>query len=326
MKVLAVGAAGSSAGLVVAALARRGIEVRGLVHAPAKQGAATRNGAIETVVADLQDRDALARAVEGVDGVFHIIPAFAPDEAGMGTALVEVAADASISRFVFSSVYHPSLTDLSNHAAKQPAEQALYNSEMDFVILQPAMFMSQLSAAVASAKRTGVIAGPYSVQSRMSYVDYRDVAEVAAESFVNDRFSGGSFELAAPGMFSRVDLAGLLGETLGREVRAEQSPPPAEDGAGMPPAMASGLRRMLQHYDDHGFHGGNALVLTTMLGHDPRPFPDTSPKWRHDEHGSQHHGPQHVDDRGRRWREASRRRWYPPAGRRRWRVRRRRQP
>ena len=36
MKVLAVGAAGANVGLVVTELVKRGIEVRGLVHDPAK--------------------------------------------------------------------------------------------------------------------------------------------------------------------------------------------------------------------------------------------------------------------------------------------------
>ena len=31
---------------------------------------------------------------------------------------------------------------------------------------------------------------------------------------------------------------------------------------------------MNSHYDQHGFHGGNALVLTTMLNRPPLTVPD----------------------------------------------------
>jgi uncharacterized protein YbjT (DUF2867 family) len=55
----------------------------------------------------------------------------------------------------------------------------------------------------------------------MAYVDYRDVAELAAEAFVTDRCSYGTFELAAPGMFSRHDLAHLIGDALGASVVAQ---------------------------------------------------------------------------------------------------------
>lgn len=269
LKVLAVGAAGTSAGLVVSALTRRGVSVRGLVHSAGKEYLARRNGAAETVVADLTDPAALREAVRGVDAVFHIIPAFAPDEAATGVTLVKVAAEAGISRFVFSSVYHPSLTDLSNHRDKMPAEQALFDSGMDYTILQPAMFMAQLDSVVQQAASTGVISGPYSAKSRMSYVDYRDVAEVAAMSFTSDRFVNGVFELSSHGTYSREDVARILTDLLGSPVRAEASTPRIPASTETPDELRNGLGRMFAHYDRYGFSGGNALVLATMLGREP---------------------------------------------------------
>jgi hypothetical protein len=34
--------------------------------------------------------------------------------------------------------------------------------------------------------------------------------------------------------------------------------------------MRDGLTRMMEHYDEHGFPGGNALVLRAILGREPR--------------------------------------------------------
>lgn len=267
MKVLAVGAAGSSAGLVVRALRDQRIEVRGLVHSTDKEGIAQDNGASETVVADLLDRDALRAAVDGCDGVFHVIPAFAADEPNAGVALVQVAEQAGIRRFVFSSVYQPSLSSLSNHRNKQPAEEALFTSSMEFTILQPAMFMSQVEVALEMALRGGVITGPYSKTSKMAYVDYHDVAEVAAHAFTTDRFVNGTFELSAEGEYSREDIAQILGELLERSVRAEQSA--LRLPKSIPDEMRDGLTHMFEHYDKSGLRGGNSLVLATMLGREP---------------------------------------------------------
>ena len=269
MKVLAVGAAGASAGLVTRALTAYGVSVRGLVHTADRQEQARANGAAETVVADLTDRAALRRALVGVDAVFHIIPAFAPEQADTGVPLVEVAAESGIGRFVFSSVYHPSLTDLSNHRDKQPAEQALYDSAMQFTILQPAMFMAQLDGQITQAERTGVISGPYSAASTMAYVDFRDVAEAAALAFTTDRFVNGTFELSAPGTYSRHDLAAILTRLLRRPVHAEGAVPSLPSDGRMTPAMREGLNKMFLHYDRYGFHGGNALVLGAMLQREP---------------------------------------------------------
>lgn len=275
MRVLVVGAAGQSAGLVVPALVARGVQVRGLVHDPGQEAAAREAGADETVVADLADQNALTDAAEGADGVFGIIPVFAPDEADLGVNIVEAAVGARARKVVFSSVYHPSLTALSNHRDKQPAEAALYESALDFTILQPAVFMSQLDALWTTAQRDGVVAQPFSTGAKISYVDYRDVAEVAALAFVDERLSRGTFELAAPGMFTRHELAELMGRASGRKVAAQA--PTFEDWveqAGVPPGrVRDGLQAMMAHYDEHGFHGGNSLVLEAILGRQPTTVP-----------------------------------------------------
>ena len=55
----------------------------------------------------------------------------------------------------------------------------------------------------------------------------------------------------------------------GREVIAEDVEP---DVAlqGMPDAARDGLGAMFAEYDRHGFHGGNPLVLRTILSRAPR--------------------------------------------------------
>jgi uncharacterized protein YbjT (DUF2867 family) len=272
MKVLAVGAAGASAGLVTAALARRGVEVRGLVHSGERAAHARRNGATETVMADLDDAAQLAAALDGVDAVFHVVPAFVPDEAATGKVMVDAAVRAGVRRLVFSSVYHPSLS-LSNHRDKQPVEEAIYDSDLEFTVLQPAMFMSQLDGYLPSAVQGGVIAGPYSPTSKMAYVDYRDVAEAAAIALTTDRLLGGTFELSGPGQFSRDDIARELSELLKRPVRAEGAVPPGLDPR-MPAPLRDGLMRMFHHYEAAGLHGGNSLVLDAVLGHPATSVPD----------------------------------------------------
>lgn len=272
MKVLAVGATGRSAGLEVPELKKRGVTVRALVRDESRGDTARRAGADETVVGDLRDPASLRTAAEGADGVFHINPAFAPDEAGMGVAMVEAARDAGVRKFVFSGVYHPSISKMVNHAAKQPVEEALYESGMDFTILQPAMFMQNLDGSWNAIVESGTFVMPYSKQAKVSYVDYRDVAEVAALAMTGDALNYGTFELSAPGMVDRVEMARMASEALGRTVEAgELSPRGWASSSGMTEGpLRDGLTRMMTHYDEHGFPGGNALVLRAILGREPR--------------------------------------------------------
>lgn len=140
MKVLATGATGAYAGLVVPALVRRGIAVRALVHDPAKADLPRADGAQEVVQGDLGDPAGLTGVLRGVDGLFLITPAFAPDATQMALDAVEAAVRAGVRKIVYSGVYHPSLS-LANHASTRPVEEALYRSDLEFVVLQPAMFM-----------------------------------------------------------------------------------------------------------------------------------------------------------------------------------------
>lgn len=270
MKVLMIGATGQFAGLVVPELKKKGVMVRALVQDANKAAIAKKRGADETVLGNLEDEESLLKASKGMDGVFHIIPAF-QDEIKMGLAMVKAAKAAGVKKFVFSSVYHTSLS-LINHANKRPTEEALYKSGMDYTILQPSMYMQMLSGSWEMAKEQGRIIMPYSKLSKMSYVDYRDVAEVAALAMTGTVLSYGTFELCSPGMYNRLDLAALISDALGQNVEAGDISPEKWAQQVQIPAgpLRDGLIAMNKEYDRYGFSGGNALVLKAILGREPR--------------------------------------------------------
>jgi uncharacterized protein YbjT (DUF2867 family) len=72
VKVVATGATGKFAGLVVPALVSHGIDVRAVVHEPGRKHIPLERGAGETVDADLRDPASLRAALDGADGVFLI--------------------------------------------------------------------------------------------------------------------------------------------------------------------------------------------------------------------------------------------------------------
>ena len=270
-KVLAVGASGKFAGMVIPELVRRGATVRGLIHDSAKEGLVRQHGATEIAVGDLTDRASLDEALKGVDSVFYIAPAFLPNEAEVGKGMVEAAVQAGVRRFVFSSVIHPILGALANHSAKAPVEEALLTSGMEYTFLHPALFFQNFTGSWTRIVQTGVLAGPWSVNSRFSRVDYRDVAEAAAVALTTDRLLYGTFELCAEGWHNRTDVASIIGEVLGRPIKAERIDPKmaaADAGPGAP-----ALERMFDWYDKRGLMG-SALSLRAILGREPRTLRD----------------------------------------------------
>ena len=268
MKVLACGATGKYGGLVVPELIQRGIEVRAVIHDATKIDAVRAQGVNDTVEVDLADRSSVEAALDGVDGVFLLTPAFHPDATQMGLIMVSAAMATGVGKVVYNGVYHPSL-DLPNHVGTRPIEEALYASELDFTVLQPAMYVQALADTYRDALSTGAVVAPWSKHSKMSYVDYRDVAEVAAVACTDSRLSYGTFELAAGGMVDRVEIAELMSQAAGTALHAEDLPAGADAASGEP-----GLAAMFADYDRHGFHGGNSLVLQAILRRPPRTVGD----------------------------------------------------
>lgn len=261
--ILVVGASGKFAGLVVPELARRGADIRAMIHDAGDERIVRERGAQDVVVGDLTDPGGVADALRGVDSVFYIAPVTLPDEATVGKAFVEAAIAAGVRRFVFSSVIHPVLSGLPNHALKAPVEDAVLNSDLEYAFLHPTVLFQNFAGAWGGIVKSGVVAEPWSNDTRFSRVDYRDVAEVAAIALTEDRLLYGTFELCAEGWLNRHEVAALIGDVLGREITPEQIDPDTL------PDNAQALRPMFDHYDRIGLRG-NALTLAAILGRKPR--------------------------------------------------------
>jgi uncharacterized protein YbjT (DUF2867 family) len=261
-KILAIGAGGPSAGLVVPELVKRGASVRGFVHDAKKVNEVRDRGASEVVVGDLADPISLADAMKGVEGVFYIAPAGLSNEAQVGKALVETATTAGVRRFVFSSLIDPILSAIPHHVAKVSVEEAIIESGMEFAILHPTVFYQNIASTWEKVLETGVFAEPWANETRFSRVDYRDVAEVAAIALTETRLNYGAYELCAEGQMDRFEVAAVMSEFIEKPVRAERLDPSSL------PNVPDTLRRMFTWYDSHGLLG-NALTLRTILGREP---------------------------------------------------------
>lgn len=269
--VLVIGATGKFARMVVPELGRRDVVVRALVRDESRATVARSLGATEIVIGDLRDTASLSQAIRGVDGVFHIGPAFTADEAAMGVALVKAAQQGGVRKFVFSSVIQPTNTRLANHASKIPVEDALYASRLEYTILHPANFMQNIGLAWPSIRDHACYGEPFPNDTKVARVDYRDVAEIAAIALTENRLAFATLELCA-GMFSRVDIVAALSDELGSPVTALQ--PRFKDWAAHAHVPYSDdqlllLAKVFDHYQAVGL-GGNSLALRAALGREPR--------------------------------------------------------
>jgi uncharacterized protein YbjT (DUF2867 family) len=158
---------------------------------------------------------------------------------------------------------------MPHHAAKDRAEEALDASGLrSWRVLQPCAYADNLDDQLPAVQHDGVLRSPWGLRTAQSLVDLRDVAEAAAVLLTEDGLDGGTFEAAGPEALTAPRIAQLLGERLGRAVRAEDAVPAGE----VPTSYAARCRRtMFDHYRAHGFTG-SPRVLTDLLGRPPRSF------------------------------------------------------
>lgn len=212
--------------------------------------------------AALRDRAGLDAALKGINAVFYIGPAFIPDEAEVGKSMVDAAARADVQRFVFSAAIHPVLSVLPNHAAKVPVEKAVLISGMEYTFLHPSRFFQNYASFWPRVVEEGALVEPWSADTRFSLVDYRDVADVAATALTEERLVNGTFELCAPGYWNRKDVATVMSEVLGHEIKERRD-------QDVLTGVSSAMKTMFDHYDRHDLLG-NPRTLRAILEREPR--------------------------------------------------------
>jgi NAD(P)H dehydrogenase (quinone) len=265
-----VGATGNTGRRVVGAFARHGLSVRAIVRSEDGARRAGELGIADTAIGDLEDVEALARALDGSRAVHLVPPLFHPREDELVGNAVIAAERAGVERFVFHSVLHPHTPTLRHHMRKARAEARIHDSALQWTILQPAMY-AQTVLAYHDGDEVTV---PYDLESRFAVIDVEDIAEVSAIVAGDDGHAYATYELAGPEVLTMAQLAEQLGAALGRPLRARLIAP---QELALPPAWTrsaiADIMAMWADYDEHGLVG-NPRVAAMLLGRAPTSFAD----------------------------------------------------
>ena len=266
------GASGKTGKAVVTALARAGAPTRALVRRASQIEVLTNLGAHEVMSADMRLTPELRRAVENIRAVYHICPNVNPDEVDIGRRVIAAAQEAGVEHLVLHSVLHPQTEQMPHHWNKLRVEEALFESGLNFTILQPTAYMQNLLAGWKLITDGGVLRNPYPVETRLSLVDLEDVAEAAAMVLTKRGHTGATYELVSTLPLTQTGVAAILSDALGRPVRAEAEPlevwAARARTAGLGDYQLATLIRTFQYYERYGLIG-NPNMLRWLLGREP---------------------------------------------------------
>src|ERR1700752_443610 len=281
--ILITGAGGKTGRALIKSLSN--VEsVCALVHREEYVSVAQSLCAEKVVVGEMMDEAAIQSVMQGVRAIYHICPNMNPDETVIGNLVIDAAREGGVEHFIYHSVLHPQVEKMNHHWQKMRVEEVIFESELHFTILQPAPYMQNLLTNWKSIVEDGVLRVPYSVHSKISFIDLEDVAEAARVVLTESNHKNAIYELAGPPPMSHDEIAEIFSRVLKLEVRAEKEEirdwrlraerserstrAHSKRAQRMSEYAIDNLVRMFEYYDQWGLVG-NPNALRWILGREP---------------------------------------------------------
>jgi len=256
-----MGATGQVGGAVARRLLEAGKPVRAVVRDRARAAALEASGA-EVAVADVTDAASLAAALRGAAGAFVMNPPnYAGDPIAEGeraaAAIGAALAEARPGHVVALSSVAADRTDVNGIAAAVwPVERAVRAAVSGATVLRPTYFMENWAAVLGAAAAEGVLPSFLQPLDRpVDMVATADIAAVAAAALV-DGGPAGIAEIRGPRAYSPDEVAAVVGDLLGRPVRALAVPREGWEPALMQAGMSAEAARLMALLDD-GINAGH---------------------------------------------------------------------
>ena len=272
--ILVTGVSGNVGTELARILTTRRIPFRAMVRSPEAAQKAGRLTGAEIVAGDFNDAGSMAGALAGVDRAFLLTPSSERAEAQQA-AFVEVARRASVRHIVklsqWAAASDSPVRFLRYHAA---VEQLMRASGLAYTFLRPNLFMQGLLSFRTSIRAQGQFFAAAG-DAKISAIDVRDIATVAATALTERGHEGRTYDLTGPEALTHSEMATHLSDALGRRVEFVDVSPDAMRGAligfGLPAWQIDGLLEDYAHYR-RGEASAVATGVQDVTGRAPRGF------------------------------------------------------
>ena len=273
--ILITGPTGTIGRELTTMLSERGIRFRAMVRLPKDAQALAALPGAHVVMGDFNDPATIAQSLRGIERAFLLTNSSEQAEAQQ-LAFVAEAQRAGLRHLVKLSQLAADVDSpvrfLRYHAV---VEQAIRASGMAFTFLRPNLFMQGLlgfGAMIAQGNFFAAIG-----EARISTIDIRDIAAVAATALTESGHEGKTYTLTGPQALTHAEMADEFSTVLGHPVTfVDISPETMRDaliGAGFPTWQADGLIEDYAHYSRN-----EASVVTSTVREvtvkSPRTFAD----------------------------------------------------
>ncbi|MEV8397292.1 SDR family oxidoreductase [Streptomyces niveus] len=268
--IVVTGATGNIGRPLTQALAEAGEQVT----AVSRHTAAVPDG-VRHVVADLAEPAGLRPALDGAKALFLLLSG---DLHGPGAAPADIigeAASAGVRRVVLLSTLGVVTRPFGQtRIAMRALEDTLRESGLEWAILRPGGFASNALWWAESVRARQLVAAPFG-DTGVPVVDPADIAAVAAACLLEDRHTGGAYELTGPEVITPRRQTEAIAAALGTPVRFHQltrEEAKAAMSRSMPAELADDTLDILG--SPSPAESRVSPDVERILGRAPRPFAD----------------------------------------------------
>lgn len=264
--ILVIGGRSKIGAALIGDLLRRDQRVRALVRAGEPAGGPS--AASETVTGDLAAEGSLVRAMQGIEKVF-LLSSPHPDAVRWHRNAIDAARRTDVQLLVRSSIIGADRESPAEFISAHTAcDRYLTDSGLPHVIVRPNLFLQNIpESTIPSIDASGnfyVDVG----DARLSMVDTRDVAAVAAVVLTEPGHAGAHYDVTGPEALSYTDVAAKLTGATGRRITYVDAPDDtvrqALLGAGLTEWFANALVGLYRDYRRSGTGGYAAQVTDTV--------------------------------------------------------------
>ncbi len=271
--ILVTGAGGTVGREVMRALSAVKAPARGAYRSPERLAAAAAAG-MDAVAIDFERPATFPAALAGVEALF-LASGNVPRQSDLEIAVVRAAREAGVRRLVKLSVWDAPGEAFHFARLHRIVEREIETSGVGFTLLRPNGFMQNFVTFMGAGIRSGGVFAMPGASARVSWVDVRDVAAVAAAALTGPAHAGKAWDLSGPEALTPGEIASRLSAAAGRAIRhVEVSLDEQLEGmlaAGIPRWQADAVVDLSRYYQT-----GAAARLTSsvreVLGREPIPF------------------------------------------------------
>ncbi|UXY22939.1 NAD(P)H-binding protein [Streptomyces cynarae] len=210
--ILVTGATGNVGAELVRVLAESGQSVRALSRAGRSEGLPP---GVTAVAGDLNRPETVRETLDGVRAMFLM-----PGYGGQRQILADARA-AGVERVALLSGRSAGTGDTGNAVAGYliEAETAVRKSGLAWTSLRCTSFMSNALQLADQIRKGDTVRVPFP-DAYTTDVDPYDISRVAARALLSDEWAGRALEVTGPEALLPADRVRILGEVLGRDLRA----------------------------------------------------------------------------------------------------------